>query len=93
MRAAEGAESPAAAMDPVGSVVISSRVRLSRNLAAHGYPGHIPADLEKECRERILAAFRRLPKADDFTILYLDDLSPLERRILFERNLISQAIR
>ncbi len=73
-----------------GSVVISSRVRLARNLAAYAYPGRIPADQEDECRERIVGAFKCLPNAEDFTILSLDDLPALDRRILFERNLVSQ---
>jgi protein arginine kinase len=73
-----------------GSVVISSRVRLARNLAAYPYPGRATAEQESECRDKILGAFRRLPNAEDFTILELDQLSSLERRILFERNLVSQ---
>ena len=81
------AESAPGAAD---SAVISSRVRLARNLDAYPYPGRIPADLETECRERIVAAFRGLPNAEDFTILSMDELSALERRILFERNLVSQ---
>jgi protein arginine kinase len=89
MQPSESADATATSADSA-SVVISSRVRLSRNLAAFPYPGRIPADKEEECRERIIAAFRRLPNADDFAILYLDDLPALERRILFERNLVSQ---
>ena len=76
--------------DPAGSVVISSRVRLARNLSAYSYPGRSPADQEKECRERIVSAFRRLPNAEDYTIIYMEDISALDRRILFERNLVSQ---
>jgi len=76
--------------DPSASVVISSRLRLARNLTGFPYPGRCPADVEQQVRERILGAFRRLPNAEDFAILSLDDLSSLERRILFERNLISQ---
>lgn len=90
MQQSDAGDTTATSADSAGSVVISSRVRLSRNLAAYAYPGRIPADKEEECRERIIAAFRKLPNADDFTILYLDDLPALERRILFERNLISQ---
>jgi protein arginine kinase len=84
------AEDTAAFEDTSGAVVISSRVRLARNLAAYPYPGHCPADQEKECRERIVSAFRNLPNGENFAIIYMDDLTALERRILFERNLISQ---
>jgi protein arginine kinase len=80
----------APAEDPPGSVVISSRVRLSRNLAAFPFPGRCPADQEEKYRDLILQAFRRLPRAEDFAILDLDQLASLERRILLERNLVSQ---
>jgi protein arginine kinase len=72
-------------------VVISSRIRLSRNLAKHAYPGTCAAEEESAVRDEILDAFRRLPNGKKFSIIYLDDLSPLERRMLFERNVISQA--
>jgi protein arginine kinase len=75
---------------PEDGVVVSSRIRLSRNLKAHAYPGTCTPEEEGEVKSEILGAFRRLPKAGNFTILFLDDLSPLERRMLFERNIISQ---
>jgi protein arginine kinase len=84
----KGWMSAAAAADP--GVVISSRVRLARNLGEFTYPGMQSAQEEKECQERILAGFRRLPDAGGFTILRIDELPPLERRILFERSVISQ---
>jgi protein arginine kinase len=75
---------------PDDGVVVSSRVRLSRNLSAHRYPGTCTAEEEEALRTEILEAFRRLPDAGNLTIIYLDELSPLERRMLFERNIISQ---
>jgi protein arginine kinase len=71
-------------------VVISSRVRLSRNLSAWPFPGTCSAAQEEEYREKIVSSFRMLPNAGEFTIIPMDDLAPLERRILFERNIISQ---
>ncbi len=68
-------EAAGAAVESTGSVVISSRVRLARNLSTYSYPGRSPADQEKECRERIVSAFRRLPNAEDFTIIYMEDIS------------------
>ena len=90
MRAPEEGPGAGVSTESPGGIVISSRVRLSRNLAAYPFPGRCTAELEREYRDRIIAAFRRLPNPDDFAILYLDDLSALERRILFERNIISQ---
>ncbi len=88
---ASAVDEPAAEPAPAtGAVVISSRLRLSRNLAAYPYPGRSPVDKEAECRDRILDAFRHLPNAEEFAIIELDQISALDRRILFERNLISQ---
>jgi len=71
-------------------VVISSRVRLSRNLSEYPYPGTLSAQEQRECQERILAAFRRLPEGGTLRVFEMDDLAPLDRKILFERNVISQ---
>ena len=90
MRETAKGDLPSESAETTGSVVISSRVRLARNLSAYSYPGRCPADQESQCRDLILNAFRRLPNAEDFTILDLDQLSSLERRILFERNMLSQ---
>ena len=91
MRAAGEGIGAGVSTESPGGVVISSRVRLARNLKAYPFPGRCSAELEKEYRDRVVDAFRRLPNAEDFAIIYLDDLSALERRILFERNIISQA--
>lgn len=70
--------------------MLASRVRLARNLRTHSYPGTIAASEEGEVREQIIDAFRRLPPGSDFAIIYLDELTPLGRRILFERGLVPQ---
>ncbi len=75
---------------PEDRVVVSSRVRLSRNLADHAFPWTCAAEEENGIRAEIIGAFRRLPKKEKFTIIYLDEITPLERRMLFERNIISQ---
>ncbi|MGA2974857.1 MAG: hypothetical protein ABSF77_06050 [Spirochaetia bacterium] len=90
MRVPAAADTGGESTDVTESVVISSRVRLSRNLTAYPYPGRSTAEQENECQERIVSAFRTLPNASDFTIIHMDDITALERRILFERNLISQ---
>jgi protein arginine kinase len=80
-----------AAGGPENDVVISSRIRLSRNLARRSYPGTATAQEEGETQSLILDSFGRLPDRGGFSVLYLDDLLPVERRILIERNFISQS--
>ena len=71
-------------------VVVSSRVRLARNLIDHPFPGFLSAEEELTVQDSILSAFRKLPAKDEFTILNLNEMSPLERRLLLERNIITQ---
>jgi len=75
---------------PENDVVISSRIRLSRNLKQRPYPGTATTQEEAETQALILDAFGKLPDRGGFSILLLDDLLPVERRILIERNFISQ---
>ncbi len=84
---------PAAWMEAEGpeqAVVVASRVRLARNLRTGRFPGTATSEEEVSERDEVLAAFRRLPNGGDFAILFLDELTPLQRRILFERGLVPQ---
>jgi protein arginine kinase len=73
---------------PEMDVAVSSRVRLSRNLMGYLFPPMASKDQEELAREEIVSAFEKLPGG--FKVISLDSISPLERRILMERNLISQ---
>ena len=50
---------------PHSEIVISSRVRLARNLTIHRFPAHMDeaeaADVEAACREAVLATLARSP--------------------------------
>lgn len=70
-------------------VVISSRVRLARNLAGEPFPGHASAAQ----RRRVLGACR--PAVHDIpghTMVWIDlhETTPFERTLLMERHLISK---
>jgi protein arginine kinase len=73
---------------PEMDVAVSSRARLSRNLMGYLFPPLASKDQEEMASEEILKAFQKL--SGGFKIINLDSISPLERRILMERNLISQ---
>ncbi|HUV07749.1 MAG TPA: protein arginine kinase [Spirochaetia bacterium] len=72
-----------------GDVILSSRVRLARNLTDYPFPNSLGSEQEAKVQGEIISAFNRLPIGDKFTILYLRDLSPVDRRILLERNIIT----
>src|SRR5688500_18318226 len=77
---------------PQADIVLSTRVRLARNLQAHAFAPRI-RDAE---RVQILDQVRQV--AENFTglkggiSLDLNALSPLSRRILLERHLISREL-
>ena len=73
-----------------GDIVISSRIRLARNLAAFPFTNrsssHQKAEIETMLRERI-AKLELDPK---LSYLNVPTLSALDRQLLVERQLISQ---
>ncbi|MEW5815989.1 MAG: ATP--guanido phosphotransferase, partial [Spirochaetota bacterium] len=71
-------------------VVIASRVRLSRNLADHFFPGTLSMEEENKVQNKILDAFTLLSAEKNYEKILLENLSPTERRMLLERHLISQ---
>ena len=67
-------------------IVLSSRVRLARNLRGLPFPDKAPAAVLADVRRRTMAAARdALPVQET-----LADASPLRRQILFEDHLISR---
>ncbi len=75
---------------PNDDVVLSSRVRLSRNLAGFCFPGLLSFNEEEKVKDLIVNAVSRLQDKNDFQIYYLDSLKPLARKLLLEKNLITQ---
>jgi protein arginine kinase len=69
-------------------VVISSRLRLSRNLTGYLFPNKLELKDEEKVSEKIIKAFEIA--GENMNIISLADLSSIERRMLAERSLISQ---
>ena len=77
---------------PESDIVISSRIRLARNLAAFPFTSrasaHQKADMEVLLRDRIA----KLDAAARLSYISVASLSPLDRQFLVERQLISREI-
>ncbi len=74
---------------PDGDVVVSSRVRLARNI--DGYP-FVPRATERQkarIEELLRQAVMSVPRADPLHYVRLDRIEPLMRELLVERRLIS----
>ncbi len=75
---------------PHHQIVISSRVRLARNLRNRAFPGWAKKAERTAILELIKARVEGLPEMQDAFSEVLQELSPLEKQVLVERHLISR---
>jgi protein arginine kinase len=71
-------------------IVLSSRVRVARNLQGFPFPGRAGVEERADVAERIRAAVGRAASLDGGYIWEIDSLDPVDREILVERHLISR---
>ena len=75
---------------PHHQIVISSRVRLARNLRNRAFPGWAKKAERTAILELIKPRVEELPEMQDSFSEVLQDLSALEKQVLVERHLISR---
>ncbi|MBS4055612.1 MAG: protein arginine kinase [Thermaerobacter sp.] len=73
---------------PYGPIVISSRVRLARNLKDLPFPGTMSQEAQREVLSRIERVLRQ-PSRDNYQVLRMAELPQNERLALVEEHLIS----
>ncbi|MFD1954000.1 protein arginine kinase [Paenibacillus thailandensis] len=76
---------------PDSDIVISSRVRLARNLRHHPFPMLATSGQSQEVMEQLTSVAKsgQLDRIGRFETFILSDLNELERRVLVEKHLIS----
>ena len=75
---------------PHDRIVMSSRVRLARNLREFAFPGWAKKPERVKILEAILPAVSALPEMADSFAEAMDNLTALDKQILVERHLISR---
>ena len=75
---------------PDMDVVVSSRVRLARNIVGYPFPSKMNAQEEEKLRDEVTQALTDLDL--NFTMIHLDNLSRIDRQILLEENLITRKL-
>src|SRR6185436_8686653 len=75
---------------PHDRIVMSSRVRLARNLKDASFPGWAKKPERLRVLELIRPAVESLPAMGDSFAESMDNLSALDKQILVERHLISR---
>src|SRR6266436_3544761 len=75
---------------PHHQIVISSRVRLARNLINFAFPGWAKKAERLQILETVKPKVEELPEMSDAHSMLSQDLSALEKQVLVERHLISR---
>ena len=75
---------------PLADIVISSRIRLARNLAGHKFLSRCSTAEKAEILERLKDALMSLNLGDRIFYISVDKASALDRNFLVERHLISR---
>ena len=75
---------------PHDRIVMSSRVRLARNLRDFSFPGWAKKPERVKVLELVLPAVSALPEMSDAFAEAMDNLTALDKQILVERHLISR---
>lgn len=79
---------------PDSDIVISSRIRIARNLSHHPFPMLATNQQSREVMEQLIEVARegKLDEAGKFDIFILSELSELEKKVLVEKHLISPTL-
>ncbi len=77
------------ASGPNSDIVISSRVRLARNLSDFPFPNRADQNQLLAIRERLFDALGQVEGFSDHWFIDMDNLSQIDRQFLVERHLIS----
>ena len=75
---------------PHDRIVLSSRVRLARNVRGHEFPGRAKKEERIGSMEQIRPQVESLSVFKEAFSASMDRLRPLERKLLMERHLISR---
>ena len=75
---------------PLHEIVISTRIRLARNVRGFVFLNRADTDTKRESAEAILAAVRRAGPLKEQVYIDVDGLDDLDRSLLVERHLISR---
>ncbi len=79
------------ASGPESDVVLSTRVRLARNLSDETFPCCSSDEEAEHVRESVLSAVSKCNYLTNALVLRMEDVDPVTRRVLVERHLISAA--
>ena len=72
-----------------GTIAVSTRIRLARNLDSYPFPARCTDEQRREIVALVSAAAHKTAALAAARLLWLDELSPVDRLFLVERHLVS----
>ena len=75
---------------PNGDIVVTSRIRLARNVDGVAFPGWAKKPVREDLLEQIRPTVEELPEMDDAFSEELKGLTAIQKQVLVERHLISR---
>ena len=73
-------------------VVLSTRIRLARNLQGHAYTRRLPLEERRAIYDQVVDVAERQTALSGGHRVHIADLTPVSRRVLHERHLISREL-
>src|SRR5574341_665683 len=88
----DGGISWADASGPDGHIVLSTRIRLARNLQGTAFTTRARDEDRERIREQVLGTSRDIKSLADAAVFRVDALDRADRQLLYERHLISKEL-
>jgi protein arginine kinase len=80
------------ASGPNADIVISTRLRLARNVVGYAFTGRARDGERLRMLAQVKEALTQVPALDGSVLLRLDECGPLDRQLLHERHLVSKEL-
>lgn len=77
---------------PEEDVVVSTRIRIARNLEGYRFPHRMSIDESEKLTQEVLDAMKNLSNKSNYRFIRIMDLNPVERISYMEKHLISPGL-
>ncbi|NMB07721.1 MAG: protein arginine kinase [Tissierellia bacterium] len=77
---------------PEEDVVISSRIRIARNVQDYRFPQEMGIEESENLTQEVLNGVKNIPNNDNYKFIRIGNLSPVERMVYIEEHLISPGL-
>lgn len=77
---------------PGADCIISTRIRLARNLSGHQFPGRASLMERKDIFNEVLESVKNIPQCNNFTCINFSDIKRINQQFLYEKRVVSSEL-